>query len=593
MQDLGFWLIKIGAKFLSGIRLFGHNSWNTITFKDRAARVEIWKKYGQNQEWARRNPKSENDLDAAKVNANVFIAVRAISDAIKSLPVNIIEHETTGGIERDIDDNDHEANDIIKSPNPEHSFSDIVDHMVKSLLLDGNIILTKEKRTGPNRSVEVWPRDPRNVEISIDKAQYKFGAFGSNQIIYKRSNVIHIRDMSVGNPFWGESRINTIREEIAMDYYINRFNSGFFRNGAILNLMFTPEHNLTEDQHQQLMDAIGQDVDNVDNAFKLFINKFAGKFEHPESKHRDIAFLSLLKSNREKIFGVFGLPPFRGGVLEFANYANALAQDADFWRNTVKPILVILESGLNKQLLWPLYGEHIRIKFDLDSIPAIKGDETEQVDRLLQLKTAGVVSAAYVREQLNITEGAAPEEEQIAPVENEVPQKDEEEVDNSLRSVFKEQRERTISKLRKLTSNGRMMSVLCDVDNQVNKIFNKIEFIKCIKNNMAPVLGEVFQVDSNTAISVAKFDIEIAVDKMSFSILALLHDADRYDWTLRQLEKKVRRQFNSDKITETTKLILKDYVSKISTIIDNKNGKHLTGDNAHVIRTRQTSPRKS
>ena len=162
MNDFGLWLVRVGSKFLGSIKLFGHNSWNTITFKDRAAHVEVWKKYGQNQEWARRNPKNEFDLDAASVNANVFIAVRAISDAIKSLPVRIIEQETIGGVERDIDDNEHEANDIIKQPNPEHSFADIIDHMVKSLLLDGNVVLTKENRTGPNSSVEIWPRYPPN-----------------------------------------------------------------------------------------------------------------------------------------------------------------------------------------------------------------------------------------------------------------------------------------------------------------------------------------------------------------------------------------------------------------------------------------------
>ena len=96
MNDFGHWLIKVGARFISNVKLLGMNSWATITFKDRAAHVEVWKKFGQNQEWARRNPKNDNDLDAASVNASVFIATRAISDAVKSLPVRIIEQETVG-----------------------------------------------------------------------------------------------------------------------------------------------------------------------------------------------------------------------------------------------------------------------------------------------------------------------------------------------------------------------------------------------------------------------------------------------------------------------------------------------------------------
>ena len=65
-------------------------------------------------------------------------------------------------------------------------------------------------------------------------------------------------------------------------------------------------------------------------------------------------------------------------------------------------------------------------------------------------------------------------------------------------------------------------------------------------------------------------------------VSALLKDADKYGWTLRQLEKKVRRQFNSDKVREVTKLIFKDYVNKISNIKDNKNGKNKQKEKKHT-----------
>lgn len=240
--------------------------------KDRVAKVEVNSKYA-NMPWAGRDPKTKGDLDAPKVDANVYIATRAISDAIKGLPVNITEIEMFRGIEREIDDNDHPANELLRNPNPEHSWSDVVDHIVKSYLNDGNAILTIERMTGPNERIEIWPRDPRSVDINTSNRAYRFGKFSRAQRVYPRNRVIHIRDMDVSDPFWGVGRVNTVREEIMMDYFVNRFNSNFFRYGATLNLMFTPDHDLSEDQHMQILDAMSSDIGGAEKAFKIFINR--------------------------------------------------------------------------------------------------------------------------------------------------------------------------------------------------------------------------------------------------------------------------------------------------------------------------------
>lgn len=559
-----------------------------ITLRDRAAQVEIRKKYGT-LEWARRHPNTDHDIDAPKVDANVYIATRAISDAIKSLAVNITDTETIANVEREIDDNDHPANDLLRSPNPEHTWSDIIDHVVKSYLNDGNAILTIERVTGPNEHVEIWPRDPRNVDIKTSNRLYKFGKYTTAQRTYPRNRVIHIRDMSVGDPFWGVGRVNTIREEIMMDYFVNRFNSNFFKYGATLNLMFTPDDNLTEDQHMQILDAMSSEIGGAEKSFKIFINRYAGKFTHPEQKHKDIAFLGLLEHNREKIFGVFGLPPFRGGVMEYANYANALAQDKDFWINTIGPILKVIEDAFNKQLLWPLYGPDVRLRFDLDSVPAIKGDQTAIEDRLLKLKKAGVVSAAYVREQLSIDEDAAPDDSTVvAPVVDdgeEEPQKDEkQEVENALAKVFKAQRLQVLTKIRKLTANGSMMSVLCDPATQQRKIYDTLIAGRSLQNNLQPILRKilmergvkasegkgVFDMDHSLIESLMRrtmFHIDDAVDQNAVQLRTVLEDADRFDWSYRQLERHVRRIFSYERSCSVAQITLTDFVDNATIVL--------------------------
>ena len=558
-------------------------------FKDRLHNTDVYRKYGT-RDWASRHPRTSHDVEAPKVNANVYIATRAISDAIKSLPVNIVSVEVTNGVERQIDDNDHEANQIIQSPNPEHSWSDIVDHIVKSYLNDGNSLLTIERQTGPNGNVEIWPRDPRNVDISRDKKHYKFGKFTQYAKTYRRNQVIHIRDIQVDDPFWGVGRVTTIREEIMMDYFINRFNSRFFEHGATINLMFTPDHDLSDDQHEQILDAMSGEIGGAERAFKLFINKYAGKFEWPEQRHKDLAFDNLLRMNREKTFGVYGLPPFRGGVMEYSNYANAIAQDLDFWLNTVKPIIKVIEDALNKQLIWPIYGPGVNIKFDLDSVPAIRGDDGERVDTLIKLKNAGIVSPGYVREQLAISEDAAPDDPETEPTEpdNESPPVDKpdpkaedkrQQVSNALYTLFKMQREAVFTNLQKMTGGGVIMTTLVDPDGQSARAFPQTDFSRRSMNTILPLLKEMtdargveafkrtpilydsrlHETEMEELLHLASIDIELAVEQMGNTLRDIIGDTDRFTTGFRRMQKRVRGLFSAKRADDVAATLVHDH----------------------------------
>jgi len=550
-------------------------------FKDRLRNVDVYRKYGT-RDWIQRHPKTEHDIEAPKVNANIYIATRAISDAIKGLPVDVMTAEVSGGVRREVGDNDHEANQVLQNPNPEHSWSDVVDHIVKSYLNDGNALLSIERQTGPNGKIEIWPRDPRNIDISKDKKYYKFGKHTIHAKTYKRSDVIHIRDMQVDDPFWGIGRVTTIREEIMMDHFINRFNSRFFENGATINLMFTPDHDLSDDQHEQILDAISGDISSAERAFKLFINKYAGKFEWPEQRHKDLAFDKLLRMNREKTFGVYGLPPFRGGVLEYSNYANALAQDLDFWLNTIKPIIKVIEDSINKQFIWPLYGPDVYIRFNLDSVPAIRGDDSERVEKLIKLKKSGVVSAKYVREQLDISEDAAPDDPNDNGDSDDTGKEDEgkrKEAANALYTVFKMQRAAVIALLGKMTANGTFMRALIDPEGQGKRALPEFDFARSVRNALLPTLKETADADGMEAFSGSPFtfdsrqhadeidsllrlaiiDIDAMAKQTNQSLVGIIADADRFGTNFRQMERRVRGLFSVQRANEFAATLMRGH----------------------------------
>lgn len=546
--------------------------WNAIRFRDRASIVDQ-ESYGV-RKWVARDIKTLHDLDAPKVNANVFIATRAISDAICSLPVDIVRTETTDGVKREVDDNNHIANHILQRPNPEHTWSELIAHAVKSYLNDGNAVWTIERNTGGNPDIELWPRDPRTMTRK-KTGEYRFGNYFDGQKVYPRNRVIHIRDISPDNSLYGIGRINSIRTEIMMDYFINEFNKNFFVNGGTLNLMFTPEMNLTDDQHMEILDALSADVGGVHNAFKLFINKYAGKFETPDQKHTDIAFLDLLKHNREKAFGAFGLPPFRGGVMEYANYSNALAQDLDFWLNTIKPIIHIFEDAINKQLIWPLYGIDVHLRFNLNSVPAIKGKFDEQIDRWIALKDAGIVSATYVRQMLDIPEDAAPD---ITPDIEEYQGMEQRKITAVINDVLSSIKNDTIERLAQITATGKMMSTLCDPVGQSERAFNMTSVAEKMRNTLIPTLravginrsnggNQILEKDVDRALNLLRFQIENWCDQQLSFIRLYLADAEQFHWDWDTLKQNLSSLFTQQNGKRFSKTLLINFLK--NTVNDN------------------------
>lgn len=384
-------------------RFFRRGGPYEVVHKDKLTGTETFRHWGNQRIASKRMPQAELDIKARVIDANVAIATRAISEAVRMLQYQIVSIETVNNVETKIPDMEHEANALIKHPNPDITMRELLQFNTISLLGDGNAYNTIELITGPNRRIEVWPRDPRPVTRILNPkgvpGDYQIIS-GSNKHIIRRQRMIHIKDIDITDPIYGKPRHEAVRSEIHLDRVVNQFNTKFFEQGATLNAMFTPKEDMTEDQHKQLVDAYKDEAQGVDNAFGLFINRFAGLIVHPDQKHKDLSFLDLLKHNREKIFGNFGLPPFRGGVMEFANYANALIQDKDFWQNTIKPIVAVLLDGFNKQLIWPFFGDDIALSANYDDVAALKGDPKMQMEVHQGYKAMGALTLDEIREEI-------------------------------------------------------------------------------------------------------------------------------------------------------------------------------------------------
>lgn len=583
---------------------------NLITHKDKTGIVDA-------MEWRKRKlvdrlPKEYWNIVSADINANIFTCVRAITDALSLLPINVVSVEESDGKVVYHDDNEHPANQLLNNPNPRYTFNDIKKFIVGSYLLDGNGFgVIEPLKSG---KIELWPRNPRHVTAlpgpNGHANQYEIANVHNKSdeksFIYPASRVLHVMDLNYTNPYYGKSRIEAVRQEIAMDNYVNRFNAGFFVNGGALNLMFTPDHDLTQEQHEMLLDAIDSEVAGVDNAFTMFINRFGGKIEHPDQKHKDIAFLDLLKHNREKIFSQFGLPPFRGGVMEWANYANALQQDLDFWNNSIKPITIVIEDAMNKQIMEPYFGEGYLFKFSYEGIAALKGDPKERAEIDVMYVTAGIKTINEVRAELGKKPFSKKELEEIQKIKSggdkpgnsssgDDSDDDDVKKDESKKKLsriihkYLKSKEREITNLiSSKTSNGQFMSALVNYDKMAKKSFNRLSEMDRLKNICKPELSQIFRYliqgmenpynkkgrvfdytdkRCEQTINLSARYLEKLNEDLFNVLVANLKEADEYNIKLNDLLRRIRNSFNMELAEHYSNLIVEDLYKDAKEIV--------------------------
>ena len=574
--------------------------------KDRVAPVDTFRSIGRHVGVAERPPKHEYNLFAKDVNANVAIAIRAIKDAVLKLPIEIHGVESVDGVDREFVDTTSPANDLLKQPNPEHTLREIVTHICKSYLGDGNAILTKEVSTGPNDAIELWPRDPRTALPVIKAGRlwgYKFGR-GRDQVVFPRNRVVHIRDIDPEEPFWGKPRLDSVRVEIEIDQRINEFNVNFFRNGGAINWVFEPDQELSEVQRDQLQDVFAEEIQGSEVAWSILVNRFPGKLKDPGNKHKEIAFREALRFNREKIYGVFGLPPFRGGVMEYANYANALQQDKDFWLNTVMPVTQLIADVLNKQLIWPKYGEDVVLAFNYDEVEALQGDPLDQarVDDIYVKN--GTWTQNEVRERMGMEplkeepEKPAEGEDEKDPddKEPEPTKKEEKELAAAVGEAFRKQRRAVLDAIRAFSVSGTFMSHFMDDEREARLFFPEGDNLRLMRRIVAPAAKDVLRGRTGvahttgagawipelfaTADTMEAMDIDLAavIQETTGRLRAALGDGYEHEWSLSKLNRAVAGIFNSDRAAAVGKALAKNLIRTVHTF-DNRTAPHSRGGN--------------
>lgn len=308
-----------------------------------------------------------------KKNIVVYRSVNLISRSIASVKLSVYDGN------RELDR--HPLIDLLKNPNPRQSKSTFLESVIGYLLLSGNSYVNAIS-SGDIKPVELYALRPDRMAVIpnkdgiADAFEYRVNdrvqRFISNENLYE-SPILHLKLFNPLDDWYGMSPIEAASNSIDQHNAVSKHNLALLQNGGRPSgclMIKNSSYELSEDQRNDLKTKIKESYEGMLNSGRIMV--LEGDFEWKEMglSPKDMDFIAGKKLSAREISQAYGVPPILVGIDGDATFSNYKEARFHFWEDTVIPLLEYIINELNMWLS-RRYGNHIVIKYDEDSIPAL------------------------------------------------------------------------------------------------------------------------------------------------------------------------------------------------------------------------------
>lgn len=198
-----------------------------------------------------------------------------------------------------------------------------------------------------------------------DEGMYAFGC----------GEIIHVKLPNPLNQYAGLSPLVATFKSVLLDRFSGEHMIRFYKSGARLGGIIETEKSLNKEQLARFQRSFENNFTGRHNHHRTLILPPGMEYKQIEQNPAETALLEFCKYNREAILSTYNVPPIKVGILDNANYANALVQLKIFFTDTIKPYLEFIQDGFSlKDSMFP--GKDLyRVEFDLSEVDALKEDE--------------------------------------------------------------------------------------------------------------------------------------------------------------------------------------------------------------------------
>ena len=302
-------------------------------------------------------------------------------------------------------------------PNPYQDISSFRRALITDYLLDGNIFIYFD-----GAHLYHLPADKVIIHSSdttyVEKYTY-------NDIEYKPSEIIHVKENSFYSIYRGISRLKPAVRTMRLIYQMRTFQDNFFKNGAVPGLVLKSPNTLSEKIKERMM-VSWQSRYRPDTGGRrpLILDGGLEVDSLTESNFKDLDFQNSILENEKIILKALGIPPI---LLDSGNNANLRPNMRLYYLETILPIVQKLNHSIERY-----FG--FGIKEDITDIPALQPELRDAAAYYTSLVNGGIISPNEARDSLgydemegaetirvpaNIAGSAANPDEGGRPVENE------------------------------------------------------------------------------------------------------------------------------------------------------------------------------
>lgn len=239
--------------------------------------------------------------------------------------------------------------------NPQDTFEELLEDVVRDNLLIGNGFFEKAKTVGGDLG-ELWVIDAVYMKVQVDKhgrvLGYIYEAPGKGKVKFKEDEVVHFRTATRGSKPYGMSKIIALTNSIVMDRNARKYNKAFFRRGGKVRGLIIMK-NATYEQitrNREFLKKIAKDPELAQGDLLL---EGDADYKPIAVKPSEISFLELLKFSRDEILAVYGCPPSKVSLIETGNIGSGSgeSQDKTFYEETIEPLQNKTQAKITKKII--------------------------------------------------------------------------------------------------------------------------------------------------------------------------------------------------------------------------------------------------
>lgn len=225
------------------------------------------------------------------------------------------------------------------TPNPFQSAQEFRVNIFTDFILEGNIFIYFD-------GVHFYHLPASRVQIETDPKTFVAAYRYNTTIVFKPSEVIHIKDLSSVSIYRGTSRLASADRNIKILYKMMTFQEQFFDNGAIPGLILTSDNTLSQIAKDRTIAGWTAKYSPKNGARKpMILDSGLKPFAGLADSFKEMDFDVSIKTHNARILTSLGVPPI---LMEGGNNANISPNLRLFYLETILPIVNKFVSGVER-----------------------------------------------------------------------------------------------------------------------------------------------------------------------------------------------------------------------------------------------------